>query len=68
MTEQSNNRSDTIVLETGLFQDRETVARALAEINIPESNRVKMEPESMNDRNWDNLLSLVLSAKRVITV
>lgn len=66
MNQQANN--NTVVLETGLFEDRVTLDDALSELNIPESNRYTVKPESMNDGDWDKLLSLVLSAKRVITV
>ncbi len=67
MTKQTNN-TNTVVLDTGLFSDRETVTNALTQLNLPESSWHKLTPETMNDGDWDQILNLVLSATRVITV
>lgn len=58
----------TLVLDTGLFEDADTVKAALVHLNIPQSSWCKLRPELMNDRDWDKIISQILSAKRVITV
>lgn len=57
---------DTIVLDTGLLEDRDTLQAALAAMKISKSRT--LTPATMNDSDWDEVLDLVLSAKRVITL
>jgi len=69
----SKELTDTLVLETGLFEDVTTLSAALRSIQLPESNRPEsnwrtLNVETMNDEDWDEILSLVLSTKRVITL
>lgn len=59
---------DNLVLETGLFKDAGTLQAALQSIEIPAAHNRKLVPVQMNDRDWDEILDLVLSAKRVITL
>lgn len=57
-----------VLLDTGLFKDKDTMLAAVRTLNIPETHRRTLSPEIMNDSDWDDVLTLVLSAKRVITV
>lgn len=57
-----------VLLDTGLFNDRETLLAAVERLNLPESHRRTLNPTTMNDGDWDDVLDLVLSAKRVITL
>lgn len=57
-----------LVLDTGLFNDRETLSAALQSLNLPGARTHLLNPTTMNDGDWDKLLNLVLSAKRVITL
>jgi len=57
-----------LVLDTGLFKDRETLDAALQLLNLPATHRHTLNPTTMNDGDWDKILNLVLSAKRVITL
>jgi len=57
-----------VVLDTGLFNDRDTLLAALDGLNIPDSHRRQLNPTTMNDGDWDEILSLVLSTTRVITL
>lgn len=62
------DNANTVVLDTGLFSDRDTVITALTQLNLPESSWHKLTPDTMNDSDWDHILNQVLSATRVITV
>jgi len=56
-----------LVLDTGLFEDAKTLSEALQSLEIPACHR-KLDPAIMTDGDWDEILSLVLSTKRVITI
>jgi len=60
--------SELLILDTGLFVDKETLSEALETLNLPPSQRRKLLPASMNDTDWDEIISLVLSARCVITL
>ncbi|MBX2882714.1 MAG: hypothetical protein KTR32_22380 [Granulosicoccus sp.] len=57
-----------VVLDTGLFEDRDTLRQALESLNLPESNWFTLTPDTMNESDWDKVLTLVLSTNRVITL
>lgn len=57
-----------VVLDTALFQDSDTVIAAIESLDPPASQRRKLDPETMTDKDWDEILDLVLSAKRVLTI
>lgn len=59
---------EVLVLDTGLFNDRDTLSTALRALPQSAIKSCKLEPEKMNDGDWDNILDLVLSTKRVITL
>lgn len=58
----------TVVLVTGLFEDTETLAAAIQLMDIPQTHQCELNPNTMNDGDWDDILSLVLSTTRVITL
>ena len=62
------NTDITVILNTAIFEDVETVESAIQCLQLPQAQQLKLEPENMNDKDWDNVLSLVLSANRVITL
>lgn len=64
----TSDSNDTLILDTGLFADRETLNDALQHLNVPATHKRKLTPDEMNDRDWDEILDLVLSTKRVITL
>ena len=57
------------VLVTGLYDDAATVDAAIESSQI-ESNctKITLHPENMTDDNWDDVVKLVLSVSKVITV
>lgn len=57
-----------LVLDTGLFDDRDTLSAALQLLDLPSARTRKLNPTTMKDGDWDDILNLVLSAKRVITL
>lgn len=60
--------NELLILDTGLFHDRDTLSAALQSLNIADSQWRKLVPDNMNDEDWDEILDLVLSAKRVISL
>lgn len=59
----------TLVLDTGLFNDADTVRAALETLTPSTSIQVlRLNCSTMNDTDWDNALGLVLSASKVITL
>jgi len=60
--------NDLAVIDTGLFEDRDTLDAALQLLNVPATHRRTLDPTTMNDGDWDEVLNLVLSVKRVITL
>lgn len=61
-------QQSTVVLDTGLFEDRKTLSDALLIIDLPATQHRKLNTASMTDGDWDEILALVLSTKRVITI
>ena len=55
-----------VILETGLFADAETLNAALA--TGPAGKTVTLQPATMTDADWDNVLEDILSADKVITI
>lgn len=68
MTTATDTTNDFLVLDTGLFNDHDFLSAALQSLEIPQSLHHKLDPENMNDADWDNLLNLVLSTKCVISL
>jgi len=62
------NQAQAVVLETALFEDRKTLGAALQSLDIPATHHRKLDPDIMTDSDWDDILALVLSTKRVITL
>ena len=57
-----------VILNTGLFNDTNTLATAVRRLDIPDTHFHELNPNTMNDRDWDDVLNLVLSTTRVITL
>lgn len=57
-----------VVLETGIFPDRETLAQALAA--LPSAHGIhRMEmPAPSDEAGWDRLLQALLAADRIIAL
>ncbi len=64
----NENNNTTLLLDTGLFNDADTLSAALQLLDLPATHRRKLAPEKMTDGDWDEILNLVLSTKRVITL
>jgi hypothetical protein len=68
MSVSDNNPDVPVVLETGLFEDSDTLRAALQSLDLPEDRWCTLHAEQMNDSDWDDVLALVLSTNRVITL
>ena len=64
----SNASKEFVVLDTGLFNDQQTLVSAIDEIDIPPGQKRKLDPATMNDSDWDEILDLVLCSRCVITI
>lgn len=67
MSKANKLNNSLLVLDTGLFNDRETLSAALQSMGTSVDIR-QLNPEEMNDGDWDEILNLVLSATRVMTL
>lgn len=67
MSKANKLNNSLLVLDTGLFNDRETLSAALRSMGTSVDIR-QLNPEEMNDGDWDEILNLVLSATRVMTL
>lgn len=67
MTTESE-RTDTLILDTGLFDDRDTLLNAIEDLALAPTDYLKLIPEQMNDGDWDQVVTRLLSARRIITV
>lgn len=56
---------DILVLDAGLFDAAEVVSAALDGMTV---NTIVLMPETMNDAEWDDVLSQILLAKKVVTL
>lgn len=58
-----------VVLETGIFPDRSTLAEALATLPACHTVRRPIMPSSQDDEEgWDRLLQALLAADRIVVV
>ena len=58
-----------IVLETALFDDRDTVERALQTLAATHQvSRYNLCRTSLTDQDWDDVLAAVLAGDTVVTV
>lgn len=58
-----------VVLETGIFPDRSTLAEALAALPACHTVRRPIMPSSQDDEEgWDRLLQALLAADRIVVV
>lgn len=58
-----------VVLETGIFPDRSTLAEALAALPVCHTVRRPIMPSSQDDEEgWDRLLQALLAADRIVVV
>lgn len=68
MSTLNKEKNNLLVLDTGLFNDRQTLATALEGLNLPESQWRTLSPQDMNESDWDDILTQVLSADSVISL
>ncbi|OED42773.1 hypothetical protein AB833_05410 [Chromatiales bacterium (ex Bugula neritina AB1)] len=68
MNSDTDIESSFVVLDTGLFNDTQTLSAAVQLLDIPPTHTRTLVPDKMTDGDWDDILSLVLSTKRVITL
>jgi hypothetical protein len=58
-----------VVLDTGLFPDRETVQDAIDVLALDhEVERLDATDASFPDSEWDHVLDILLAADRVVTL
>lgn len=58
-----------VVLETGIFPDRTTLAEALTALPACHTVRRPVMPSSQDDEEgWDRLLQTLLTADRIVVV
>lgn len=63
------DKAQIIVLDTGLFPDRDKVDAALATIGADRTvKRIDLEPSQMDQAQWDLVVEELLAASRVITI
>ena len=55
-----------LALDTGLFDDADTVLKALAQ--VPGSRTIAMAPAQMSSDDWDALLGDIMAVDRIVTV
>jgi len=63
-----DNAASILVLHTGLFADAVTLTAAVDTLPSNTVEQVTLQPAHMNDSDWDELIRLVLSVPKVITV
>ena len=55
-----------LALDAGLFGDAGTVRQAIAQ--MPGSRTVSLVPAEMSPPDWDDVLSEILTADKIITI
>lgn len=58
-----------LILETGLFSDRETVRQALSEALKPgEAETIALKPSTMQEEDWDRVVDRILKTGKIVTI
>lgn len=58
-----------LILETGLFPDRETVRQALSETaTSSDAETIELEPNAMREEDWDRVVDRILRTEKIITI
>lgn len=60
-----NKEIDILVLDAGLFEAADAVSAAFEGMT---TSTIVLTPETMNDAEWDNVLSQILHANKVVTL
>lgn len=65
----STNAKELLVLSTGLFPDRQTVLEALKlTVETDAMTLVDLDPQTMEEQDWDRVVDLILKSKKVMTI
>jgi len=60
---------EILILDTGLFPDRETVSAAIAELGSDDAvERLDVTGIGADEAQWDDVVRAVLAAGKVITL
>ncbi|OBS10492.1 hypothetical protein [Acidihalobacter prosperus] len=59
---------NVLILETGLFPERDILLQALTDTACPHNVRRNDLRETRNEKQWDRLLDEILTSDRVFTV
>ncbi len=57
-----------VVLDAGLFGDRQTINRALQCMKSSNIDTVEIVPEQMDERAWANVLEKIMSADMLLAL
>ncbi|HED13883.1 MAG TPA: hypothetical protein ENI62_09575 [Gammaproteobacteria bacterium] len=60
------NQKPTLVLETGLFEDTDTLRGALRYLDGV--SIIRLQPDTMDTSDWDRVITKILAADRVIAI
>ncbi len=58
-----------LILDTGLFCDRETVRKALSKATTPgDTETLELKPIVMQEEDWDGVVDRILRIEKIITI
>lgn len=58
-----------LILDTGLFSDRETVRHALSEALKPgETETIALKLNAMQEEDWDRVVDRILITEKIVTI
>ena len=64
----TNDKTDLLVIQTGLFPDARTVESALSALGGLHVAREAVDSEAMQANDWDRLVQHILQADKVVTL
>ena len=65
----ATDNASVIILVTGLFADGDVVEAGLeSAIDGGQAHRIVLRPEHMDEEDWSDVVKMILSATKVVTI